>query len=123
MNTYHVPQLCNELSSGREGFATPIEGHWHSGTIKGIAAGDMYVLHVPVPSVTQDINVGRQGIFVSGTIEYNDGFPKTPPNKWEFCNYSFYNNTSNTLSFNACDPGEYIPKLKTVIQYPNHEEN
>ena len=85
--------------------AVLIESHQKDGEVQYLAQGGGYSINITIPDVIEDkIKTGYQAVRFSGVISYNNGFPSTPLQTWEFCTRSYYVVPTNQLSLAPCDP-------------------
>ena len=86
------------------------------------SVGATYTISTPVEAVVADkINSGRQQIVITGSIKYNDGFPDTPEQTWQFCNMGLFREKLKKLEWTLCDPTLYIKELIAIDHYPKDE--
>jgi hypothetical protein len=98
-----------------------VERHWKVYRQQSAAPnGSPFGIEVTLPAVVEDqIASGRQEITVAAVMTYNDGFSKTPQQKWNFCLESNYVPSTKEFRLVPCDTDVELPKLIRADAYPS----
>jgi hypothetical protein len=102
----------------------PIETHWKHFAVNNLPSGLIDPLKIPIllPSLdSEKMNSGYQQVILVGTLTYNDGFPNTPEQVWQFCYISILYTEPNRPTWGVCDPSMYLAPLIMNDHYPNNE--
>jgi hypothetical protein len=118
---YEVTMNTSETSDPGN-MSVAIEKHWGRTKLSSIGASPHMSISIETPEmVTDKVNSGHQKVVFAGVITYNDGFPKSRQQNWEFCALSFFDSKDGQASLMPCTPSDIIPKLIVAIQYPLNE--
>lgn len=122
IKTFEVTADVRDPSNIRDG--TVIEKHWMPSTKQAFQIGQGIGFEFPIRMATAEkVAAGTQYFIIAGNITYNDGFPDTPPQHWDFCFQTVYNPKSKTDIVGICESSIEIPKLMKIIEYPNNEDH
>ncbi len=103
----------------------PIEAHWKHFAVNNLApglVGDPLKIPVFLPSLDANkMDSGYQQVILVGSITYNDGFPNTPDQVWDFCYISVLYTEPNRPTWGACDPSQYLAPIILDDGYPKNE--
>jgi len=107
--TYNVP-------------GSAIEKGWQHHAFDSIEPGTPHSIIVPLHMMDKGaIEKGQQVDIVVGFVSYNDGFPDTPTQRWNFCVNTVYHFTLKQVFLTNCDPNMFLPAAELADGYPNNE--
>lgn len=133
-NTGHIPSgetgiTIHEAVANRTDPLRPTQNlpiadcHWKHFQAQSVAVGTPHEITIPIEKADgAKVISDTQQIVVAGFIDYNDGFPDTPPRDWPFCDRTIYQPATKTVIIGPCDPAIYIQLMVRCDRYPANEE-
>jgi hypothetical protein len=102
-----------------------IEARWQHHSFDSVApATTSHSVVVPLRMMDKRaIEAGLQTNVVVGFVSYNDGFPDTPVQRWNFCAITTYHLTLKQIFVGNCNAGEFLPTLELADGFPNNESH
>jgi hypothetical protein len=103
--------------------ATAIDKHWRQTHVTSVPPGNPLAMKLPISKVDESVlKVGHQRVIVVGFVNYNDGFPDTPTQRWTFCAVSGYQTTMKVVYMTPCDADQVLHAAELADGYPNNED-
>jgi hypothetical protein len=103
----------------------PIYARWKHYAVNNLPSGLSNPLKIPIALPSLDLtkfNSGFQQVILVGNVTYNDGFPNTPNQVWDFCYISVLYTEPDRMTWGTCDPNQYLAPLIVDDGYPNNEK-
>lgn len=104
--------------------AQAVETHWRRQHNLSIPAGSPFSLNQTFKTIDSNlVKKGHQRIIMVGFINYNDGFPDTPLQRFTFCYEELYSPGLQEFVSAPCDFFTYLAAAEAADGYPDKEDH
>jgi hypothetical protein len=108
---------------GPHDFKAAVERHWKHHTLPSAPPGNPFGFVVPLPGYSDHkVDTGESTVVISGSVTYNDGFPKDDDQEWPFCMETVYHLVLKQTLWAPCDASVVLKQMEADDGYPNGED-